>query len=392
MNVVVVCFGFESSNLKKQPWRYVHELIAELPNHGAELTVVSDVDRTETAGIRVKPVEQILNLTGPTEEVVTAIEHENPDVVVSLVGSSSFCRKETIASAIEHPTIGIIGGPLYTPAEVLNIGVTDLYQYRQYLAPHFIGSLVPQFLVRRHASAYDYLITLTNSNMSRLQNLGADLEILTIPPGIDDFDLELPDSQDVEDVRKHIGSDGVPTILYFTSPLTIRGTDILVEAFANVRQHHPCNLVILSRQDSGGLTEEEDNLRKLAEQHSVAESFEIIPRNLSPEGIKSHLAAADIIALPFKIVVASVPISIVEAMSVGKPVITTDIVGIPDIVGDQQLVDANDVSSLSAALESLVSDTDLRETIGSQNRERMQQYQRWDDAREQFLAVVEESP
>ena len=390
MNVVVVCFGFEPSNLKKQPWRYVHELISALPSKGFELTVVSDVVRTDTKGIEVKSVNKILGLAGPTEELINAIRQENPDIVVSLVGSSSFARTKTVASVIDKPTIGIVGGPLYSPGEMLNVGMRELYRNRQYLSAHFIGSLVPEWLIRKHASAYDHLITLTETCRTRLKETGVASDLSTIPPGINDFDLECPDSEEISSIRQEINPEGVPTILYFTSPLTIRGTDLLIKSFAEVRQSHPCNLVVLSRQDSGGLTEEEDLLRKLALDHSVAGSFEIIPRNLSPDGVKAHIAAADIIALPFKIVVASVPISILESMSMGRPVITTDILGIPEIISGQQLVEPCNRSSLSATLESFVSDESLRKDIGSRNRNRMQNYQRWDDAREQFLDVVQE--
>ena len=389
MNIVVVWFGFEPSNLRKQPWRYVHELITELPNKGSKLTVVTDVDRTKTAGIRVKPVKKLLDLTGPTREVITAIRQESPDLVISLVGSSSFMRRTTIASVIDKPTIGIVGGPLYSPTEVFNIGVTDIYKYRQYLSAHLIGSLVPEWLIRKHASAYDCLITLTTENESRLRDIDVNSRVSTIPPGITDFDLDLPDGRKINKVRQDLNPEGVPMILYFTSPLTIRGTDTLIKSFARVRQEYPCKLVILSRQDSGGLTEEENFLRELAVKHSVDECFEIIPRNLSPEGIRTHLAAADIIALPFKIVVASVPISILESMSVGRPVITTDIAGIPEIGDKRQLVKPSDVPSLSAALESFVTDEELRKTTGSRNREQMQSYQRWDDARAQLKTIIE---
>lgn len=390
MKVVVVCFGFEFSNLNKQPWRYIHELLKHLPSEGFELIVVSDVDCTDTAGIPVKPVDNILNYKGPTPEVLASIRQENPDIVISLVGQSTFIRNTTIASVIEKPAIGIVGGPFYSLSEVLNVGVTELYRNRQHLSAHFIGSLIPDRLVRKRASAYDVLITLTNESETRLQDVGVSSATSTIPPGIDDFDLELPNSQNIKRVRQDLNPKDVPTILYFTSPLTLRGTDTLLKAFARVRKKHPCRLMILSRQDSGGLTEEENYLRKLALQRSVADSFEVIPRDLSPEGVKTHLAAADIVALPFKIVIASVPISILEAMSVGKPTITTKIAGIPEIIDERQLVRPADVSSLAMTLESFVTDEDLRATAGSQNRERMQHYQRWDDARAQFLDVLEE--
>lgn len=389
MNVAVVCFGFEPSNLRKQPWRYVHELVRDLPDHGIEPTVITDVDRDETAGMPVRTVPGVLGATGPTTEVVSAIEREDPDAVVALTGPTSFVRPSTIASTTDRPTIGLFAGPLYSPGEVLNVGLNELYRNFEYLNVHLAGSLVPDRWIRRRASAFDSLVTLTDEDRIRLHRAGVETSLSTIRPGIDDFDLELPDSQEIADVREDLNPEGVPMLLYFTSPLTLRGTDTLVEAFARVRRTHPCKLVVLSRQDDGGLSREESRLRRLARERSVGDSFELVPRNLTPDGVKAHLAAADVVALPFKIVLSSVPISLLEAMSVGNPVVSTRVGGIPELVDDErQLVDPGNPASLTRTLQALVADEGLRRSLGTRNRKRMQDYQRWDDARAQFLEVL----
>jgi glycosyltransferase involved in cell wall biosynthesis len=391
MNVTVVCFGFKPSNLRKQPWRYVHELVKELPDSGIDLTVVTDADRTETAGLPVTTVDRILGLSGPTAEVVAAVEAGNPDIVVTLVGPTSFLRASTIASEVDSPTVGLVAGPLYSLSEVLGVGVTELYRnYRQLAAP-LAGSLAPAPSVRAHSSAFAHLVTLTHENGRRLRQVGVGTRLSTIKPGVDDFDLRLPPGPEVDRVRNELSPEGVPLVLYFTSPLTLRGTDTLVEAFARVRRTHPCRLVVLSRQDDGGLTREEDRLRRLAARRSVTESFELVPRDLSPDGVKAHLAAADVVALPFKILLASVPLSVLEAMSAGNPVLSTTVAGLPEVADDdRQLVAPGDPSSLARALEPFVADAERREAVGARNRERMHRYQRWDDARAQFRTVLED--
>jgi glycosyltransferase involved in cell wall biosynthesis len=390
MKLAVVCFGFEPSNLRKQPWRYVHELIRSLPDEGVELLVITDVERTETAGIEVHPVGGILGATGPTDEVLAAIEQAGPDVVVALTGSTSFLRPRTIASAVEQPTIGIVGGPFYSIREVLNVGVDELYRHGQYVAVHLLGALVPDRLVRRHAGAFEHLVTLTDENGARLRRTGVETPVRSIRPGIDEFDLQRPSTKEVAAVREELSPNGVPLVLYFTSPLTLRGTDTLVEAFAEVRQTTPCRLVVLSRQDAGGLTREERHLQRLARERGVAGSFHLVPRNLSPDGVKAHLAAADVVALPYKLVQASVPISILEAMAMGAPVVSTKLGGIGELIGDErQLVAAADRSSLRETLETLITDSELRAAIGARNRNRMEEYQRWDDARNEFVELLE---
>jgi len=81
------------------------------------------------------------------------------------------------------------------------------------------------------------------------------------------------------------------------------------------------------------------------------------------------LAAADIFVLPSYN--ESLPISLLEAMSWGVPVISTTVGGIPELIRDGTdgfLIEAADVPALTRALAELADDADLRERMGSAGR------------------------
>ena len=69
------------------------------------------------------------------------------------------------------------------------------------------------------------------------------------------------------------------------------------------------------------------------------------------------------------------PNSIVEAMACGKPIIASDVGGIPDMIGRESgiLVPPGDTSALAAAMLFLTKDKDLRRTMGQAAKERHQQ-------------------
>lgn len=87
------------------------------------------------------------------------------------------------------------------------------------------------------------------------------------------------------------------------------------------------------------------------------------------------LAETDLFALVSKR--EGLPKSVMEAMAAGKPVIAADIRGSRDLVEHGRtglLVEPGDVAGLAGALERLLADCRLRETLGDAGREKIQDY------------------
>jgi glycosyltransferase involved in cell wall biosynthesis/uncharacterized membrane protein len=71
------------------------------------------------------------------------------------------------------------------------------------------------------------------------------------------------------------------------------------------------------------------------------------------------------------------PISVLEAMAAGLPVVATDVGGVAESVVHRQtglLVPAGDVRSLAAALEQLIEDAELRRRLGAAGRDRAREF------------------
>ena len=92
--------------------------------------------------------------------------------------------------------------------------------------------------------------------------------------------------------------------------------------------------------------------------------------------VQDILAVLDLVVLSSYPKVESFPMSILEAMGMGKAVVATSVSGLPELVKDGKtgyLVPHSDPEALAGAISRLLADRDLRERFGAEGRKRLVQ-------------------
>lgn len=144
-----------------------------------------------------------------------------------------------------------------------------------------------------------------------------------------------------------------------------KGVEVLLEAFADTTD---CELFL------SGEGELEQTLRMRAESLGVAQRVHFLGR-LSDADLKSAFADCDLFVLPSVKNSEAFGIVQLEAMVYGKPVINTSLpTGVPFVSLHEQTgltVPPEDVSALSAAINTLVKDDALRRTYGDAAQKRV---------------------
>jgi glycosyltransferase involved in cell wall biosynthesis len=112
-----------------------------------------------------------------------------------------------------------------------------------------------------------------------------------------------------------------------------------------------------------------------------------IPGWVDAATVAELLSTADIFVLPSHN--EGLPVSILEAMGAGLPVVTTPVGAIPELVVAETgiLVLPGSAPSLAAALAELVKDPELRRRLGSSARARVEQHFRIEDIAGRFASI-----
>lgn len=155
-----------------------------------------------------------------------------------------------------------------------------------------------------------------------------------------------------------------PTILFVGRLDPVKGVPFLLEAVGRLRDEgRSVDLEIVG----GGPLE--------SELHAIAAdaSWVRFTGELPPEAVHERLLAADVFCLPS--LDEGIPVSIMEAMAVGTPVVTTAVAGIPELALDERtalVVPAGNVDDLVGALGRMLDDPELVDRLRRAARQRVE--------------------
>lgn len=212
-------------------------------------------------------------------------------------------------------------------------------------------------------SKLDLTITLSDNVRNSLKNIIPEHRIKVIPPLID---LSRFSSQNFKE------KSGSPHLLYVGNLSKTKGLHILLEALKIAKKDFP-NIKLSLGLDMP-LDEFKSRNLEIKEKLIALDLTE----NVIPLGIIKNLpevmARSDMLVAPFTSTYGPVdyPLSILEAMASGLPVITTNVGGIPEIVKHGEnglLVEPNNPSELAESINFLLRNEEKKKRLGKKGAE-----------------------
>ncbi len=205
------------------------------------------------------------------------------------------------------------------------------------------------------------LIALTSIEAEHYRAMGvAEERIEIIPNGIDLSDFTpLPPAGRFR--MQHGLVSGERLILFLGRVHQIKGTDLLARAFARLSGQIGQVRLVIAGPDNGYL----EALTRLTEDLSIRHGV-IFAGPLYGEDKLRALVDADVFVLPSSY--ETFPVSVLEAVACGTPVVVTDRCGIAQLVEEVGRVAEHNDASLSNVLVEVLSDTSLRRDVAGTGR------------------------
>jgi glycosyltransferase involved in cell wall biosynthesis len=278
-----------------------------------------------------------------------------------------YLRREKIEVVHSHLFIGsMFASPLARAAGVP--AIVETYHLRESWreAKALKSSFWPDRQVARFVDTYIAVSAATAQHLIDTKKIPR-TKVETILNGRDLQRFHPISAAERDRTRRRLGVDTGPVILLLGRLEEQKGHTFAIEAVRQIRDKYPGLSMLFA-----GTGRLDSPLRAQCEEVGLEGVVRFLGYRDDPELL---LGAADIMLLPS--LNEGLPLSVVEAMACGTPVVATDIEGTRELVLDGKtglLVPAAEAGSLASAIDRLLCDQSYRQCLGSNGRRHVESH------------------
>jgi glycosyltransferase involved in cell wall biosynthesis len=404
LKVTIICLGFSSASVNLQPWRHVFEIAKGMTLKGWKITVISNVEKElptfETiAGIDIIRLSNVMLLPiFNKREMTTLFGRIKPDIIL-WVGKPLSCLSISRLTFIDIPIIWFVETGITSLQNLMELSLREIIDANHNLGIEILNTLFPRHLIQMvtNSSLIKGIIVPSNYLKNWLLGIGvSEKKITIVPSGLDE------PYKNSKIIVGRSGQSNYPldtsfTVVYFGSPCSLRGPDILIKSIRTILDQNILNIncFILSRRKDKDihLIKDERKLISLVQKLNLENNVKIVSGELTKSELSRFVELSDVVALPFKVLQSETPLAVLEAMSRGKVVVTHKIRTLEDIVGEDRgiLIDSSQPEELANAILKVLQNQSYTRKIETNAREFAMSTPSWSEVTQKTISVLEKA-
>ncbi|MDR2440191.1 MAG: glycosyltransferase family 4 protein [Planctomycetaceae bacterium] len=350
------------------PWQFRSEFIATLIYNGHDVTVISSkgpyVERLQAIGAKhiaiplnrfISPLTDLLYLF----RLYFTLRNIKPDIVYAMTAKPTFFAP-IIAKCLNVPQVyNMYGGIGFIHVDGGSYLMKIIKRIAR-LIQRYGGKFVDFFIFQNHD---DYNIFLRNQIITEKNS------IVVNGSGVNchEFNIESVNQSRINNIRHELGlSESTRIVLMVSRVAKNKGILEFINAGRYFENHNePIQFLHAGSVEKGSL----ENV--VISQIQETKNFKQIGFRMD---IKDIISMSDIVVLP-SYHREGIPNTLLEAMAMKKPIVTTNNVGCRDVVDDGIngfLIPIRDADALANAIEKLIDNPVLRKQMGEIGYEKIQ--------------------
>lgn len=389
---VILIPGFKKNNLNLQPWKYFFEIALAFSKKD-EVFVITNGEfdkkeiflKTNITIIETKFFSYLSQLR--LKKLIDSFDTD--EIFWSISPLSIFFI--LLILIINKKIFAVVTCPLYSMSDVLKalIAGVNINSMRSI----FFQTIIPNIFFQKllNINKFRKIILLSDKNKNVLKSIGVrNKKLNLIRVGIQkkekDYAINFIKLNRKTLIQKRIKKEKI-NFLFLGSPRKIRGFYMTINSFALAsKKINNANLKLLARRDKLlNKAKIESYLKNL----NIMDKVVYDDKLLSHEAVVDEIKKADVILLPFILVPSDIPIAILESMSYGKLIITSDLDGLPEMVLNRGIVIKNiNKNNLANVIVNVCESSTIIDNLGMKAATYISNYPTWSETQDTFLKVL----
>lgn len=376
--VLAISPEFNEEFVLYQPWKQIHELGLRMNKKGIEFAIATNgTNKDEIKGLKILKLKQ-KNLRILSKSSREKISQLNPDVIYWQGNplSGVYVKKNHINNI---PIVLYISTVHMLWKEIKNLTLKEILRSNLL---NFVTAFFPfkKLVCDLNHENIAGIIVPNNTIKERLLQLGVKNGKIMIAPLC--FEADFPRLNQKTDTNMPF------TICYLGPSPSIRGTDILLDVVEMFKKDNlTIHLNFLLRTTNP--EKEKIFFSEKCNKKGISELVTIKTGILDRYTISKEILNSDAIVLPTKFVWNEPPLAILEAMMLGKTVVTTNVCGLPELITNNGFTVNPNKFSFYECLKMLYGDPKLRKEVGDRAKEFVQSLPNWDEMTKWIIGALE---